>query len=254
MTPTDLIKLALKAARVLGQGQNATQQQLEDVLALLNMMMGQWARKRWLIFHLLELQVTGTGASTYTLGPGGDVMMAGNVRWDESGIAWDPNFRTNRIESAYVRLNSGAAQQVDLPVAVVRAAEEWALIPAKNVAAGFPQAVFLDTGYPMATLHVWPALSSAYELHLLILNPLVRFSSLNTDINLPDEYQEALVYNLARRIRSWYGVAPDAEINLRSVSALQTVRNANLQLAHLSLPSAILPRGLGGYNVYTDTP
>jgi hypothetical protein len=253
VTPTKLIKLSLKATGVLGQGQNATQQQLTDALSLLNMMLGQWARKRWLVFHLIDLQVIGTGAGSYALGPGGDFTISGDVRWDASGLTWDQNFRANRIESAYVRLNAGAAQQTDLPVGIIRAYEDWASIPVKNVMGGLPRVIFVDSGYPTATIHVWPALTSQYELHILLLNPLVRFSELNQDINLPDEYQEALMYNLARRLLSFYRKPIDPEIAVRASTALQTVKGANLQIPQMFLPSAILPVGGWGYNIYSDS-
>ncbi len=254
MTPTDLIKLTLKACRVLGQGQNATQQQLNDALSLLNMMMGQWARKRWLVFHLVELYVVGTGANAYALGPDGDFTPAGDVRWDEAGISWDVNtgIRASRIESAFVRLNAGTPGQTDLPVSVIAAYEDWASIPAKNVQGGLPQIVFLNTGYPVATVNVWPQLSSLYELHILVLSPLARLARLDTDINMPDEYQEALMYNLARRLMSFYGKAPDPEINGRAIASLATVKAANTQIPLLRMPRAVLSGGLGTYNVYTD--
>ena len=252
MTPSDLIKLALKAARVLGQGQNATQQQLSDALSLLNMMMGQWARKRWMVFHLLEIKATGNGTPQYRLGPNGDFMYHWDDpahAWDEAGLSWDQGFRINRLEKAFVRLSTGVAGQVDYPLAIVKSAEDYSTIPIKGMA-GFPQLVWLDSGYPTATLNVYPAPSSAYEIHLLILNPLPRFGQLNVDINLPDEYQDALVYNLARRLLSFYGKAQDPEIAREASAALQTVKSANTQIPNAIMPAQLI--GGHGYNLYTD--
>src|SRR5581483_6071759 len=120
LTPTDLIKQALRQIGVLGQGQNASAEQLNDALTLCNMMLGQWAKKRWLVFHLLELYVIGNGSLFYRLGPQGNTDF--NIFWDTPGVTWsqsgltfDQNWRVNRIERAFVRLNAGTPQQIDIP-------------------------------------------------------------------------------------------------------------------------------------------
>jgi hypothetical protein len=259
MTPTSLFQQGLRQVGVLGRGQNVSPEQLTDALNLCNMMLGQWARKRWLVFHLLELYVTGNGGGSYLLGPPGNSDFTihwddPKLTWDASGLTFDQSFQTNRIEKAFVRLNAGQAGQVDIPLAIVRAAEDWSTIPVKNIVAGLPQMVFLDSGYPVATLEVWPAPSSQYQIHILILNPLVRFdiSSLTLDINLPDEYQDALFWNLCRRLMNSYRKPIDPEINIQAAAALNTVKNANFQLSQLRMP-ADLTRS-GSYNIYTDQP
>lgn len=257
MTPTDLIKLTLRQIGVLGQGQNASAEQLNQALALCNMMLGQWARKRWLVFHLLELYATGSGKNFYLLGPPGNNDFAifwddPNHTWDESGLTFDQSFRVNRIEKAFVRQNAGQPSQVDIPLAIVRSAEDWSTIPVKNIASGgFPQMVFLDSGYPVAKLEVWPSPSSQYQIHILILNPLVRFDTLNVDINLPDEYQDAIMYNLAMRLCRPYGKQADPDTKREAATALNTVKNANFQLPQLRVPD-FLTRNWN-YNIYSDT-
>jgi hypothetical protein len=249
MTPTDLFKTALRQIGVLGRGQNVSSEQLEETRMLCNMMLGQWARKRWLVFHLLEIYTTGTGSLTYTLGPS-DIQWDVGETWSQSGLSSDMSTRTNRIEKAFVRMYPGTPQQTDRPLQIVRTYEDWSMVPAKNVQAGFPQVVFLDTGYPVATLYVWPAPSSLYEIHLLLLSPLIRMNTLNVDINLPEEYQDAIFWNLCKRLLNSYRKPPDPEINAQAMTALNTVKNANFQLPYLRIPADLARPGW--YNVYTD--
>jgi hypothetical protein len=250
MTPADLFKTALRQIGVLGRGQNVSAEQLEETKMLCNMMLGQWTRKRWLIFHLLEIYTPGTGSQTYTLGPS-------TIAWDvgetftQSGLTSDMSTRMNRIEKAFVRINAGSTNQTDVPLRIIPTYEDWSLIPVKTIAAGFPQAVFLDTGFPEATLYVWPAPSSQYEIHLLLLNPLIRIADVSVDINLPDEYQDAIFWNLCKRLLNSYRKPKDPEIDQQANAALNTVKNANFQLPILQLP-AELTRGWD-YNIYSDT-
>lgn len=249
MTPTDLFKRCLIQIGVLGRGQNVTQEQLTDAQQLCNMMLGQWAKKRWLIFHLLEIYTQGTGSQYYQLGPN-DLQFDSGGAWDQSGLSYDMSLRTNRIEKAFVRLNAGQQSQADFPLQVLRSLEDYSLISAKNIPSGFPYAVYLDPGYPIATLIVWPAIGTQYELHVLMLNPLIRMNDLSTDINLPDEYLDALFWNLCRRLLNSYRKPQDPEISAQAREALNTVKNANMQIPRLQLPRE-LTRGWN-YNIYSD--
>src|ERR1700735_3986776 len=86
-TPQGIINLSLKAAGILGVGQSALAEDNSDAFDLLNSLVGQWNTKRWLIYHLLDIAVTTTGAMSYTVGPGCDF----NVP------------RVDRLEAAYFR-------------------------------------------------------------------------------------------------------------------------------------------------------
>jgi hypothetical protein len=71
MTPLDLITLALKKAGVVGVGQTPEAEDTNDAFSDLNMMLGQWNRRRWLVYHLLDVAKVSTGAASYTVGPNG---------------------------------------------------------------------------------------------------------------------------------------------------------------------------------------
>ena len=70
------------------------------------------------------------------------------------------------------------------------------------------------------------------------------------DINLPPEYEEALMYNLAGRLYPMYGMPPDQTIIKLAAASLATVRMANTQIGRLYMPAGLIRRG--SYNVYTD--
>jgi hypothetical protein len=248
MTPTDLFKTALRQIGKLGQGQSVSAEQLNEAQRLCNMMLGQWTRKRWLVFHLLEIYTTGTGELAYSLGP--NDLQLDSASLSQSGLTEGMSIRINRIEKAFLRLNKGTPQQVDLPLQIIPSYEDWSMIPAKLVTSGFPQAVFLDSGYPTSTLYVWPAPTSQYDIHILLFTPLVRLNDLSTDINLPDEYQDAIFWNLCKRLLNSYREPKDPEIDQQATAALNTVKNANFQLPALRLPRELV-RGWN-YNIYSD--
>lgn len=237
MTVLDLIKLALKQAGVVGVGQSVSPEDTNDSLTLLNAMLGQWAVKRWLVYALQDLALTSTGAETYTYGPGGNFNAAS----------------TDHLEGAYFRLLNATApnQQADFPLQLLTAYEDYARIRLKSLST-WPQCVFFDGAYPLANVRFWPIPQAGlYELHLLTKTPISAFTGLTQTINLPPQYQEALLYNLGLRLRTAYQLPPDPQLVALAQSALTTLRNSNAQVPRLTMPG-ILPLAPGYYNPISD--
>jgi len=238
-TPADLINLALLDSGIIGQGQSASGEDVNNAFTRLNMMMAQWNRKRWLVYALVDTAKVSTGAQSYTIGIGGDFNIA----------------RPDRLEDGnYVRiLTSGVTQQTDYPLKLINSHEDYNQIIIKSMGT-FPQAVFYDSQYPLGVLRFWPvSQAAAYELHILTKTPLSGFATLADPVNLPDEYQAVILYNLQVRLRAAYRLPPDEVIIGLAKDALNVIRNANTQIPSLRMPAAILNKSQP-YNIYSDTP
>lgn len=221
-----IVQLALRASGVLAQGQTASGSMNQDAMDLLNAMVGQWAVKRWLVYHLIDLTHTCTGAKTYTVGAGGD---------------FDVSVRPNEIDSCYVSMYYGQPNQIDRPLEIIPAREDYNRITLKSLNS-YPYLAYYDNSIPLGTLYVWPIPSSLYTLTLSVKTPL--------PAELPAEYQEALIYNLAARLRAFYQMEPDGAVIGLAKAALNTVRTANAQVQRLQMPGGM---GKGGnrFNIYT---
>ena len=79
---------------------------------------------------------------------------------------------------------------------------------------------------------------------------LTSFASISDDVTLPAEYQEALLYNLAARLRPAYQLGPDPSVTALAMSSLNTIRAANIEVPLLELPANLVRSGL--YNIYSD--
>lgn len=234
-TAGDLIALAFREAGVVGVGQTAGAQDTNDALTVLNGMIGQWNRRRWLVYHLIDVTCQGTGLLNYSVGPGGDF----NVP------------RPDRIEAAFFRqtTNSPPANNVDYPLAPIWSREEYNDIALKSLNS-FPQVYFYDSGFPLGYVFIWPLPSDQYEIHLSIKDTLLTFGGLTDNINLPPEYFEALHYNLAVRLRPLFQLPPDNSIIQLAKLALNTLKNANAQIPALQMPANLVHGS--NYNIYSD--
>ena len=234
-TPNDIIKLAMKQASVIGVGQTASAEDVNDAFDQLNMMIAQWARRRQLVYALVEYSTQATGQVSYTIGPGGNINQP----------------RPARLEFAYFRQQIPAAPyQVDYPLEIIRAREDYDKIAVKNLNS-FPQYAFYDTAYPLGNIYVWPVPSSLYQLFFTVMQPISQFVTLSDTVNLPPEYFEALYSNLALRLGIMWGIDPTPALVAQAKVAINILEAANTQIKRLSIPQDLL---MGSrYNIYSDT-
>lgn len=234
-TPIEIITLALKDSGVLGVGQTALAEDANDAFTRLNYMLAQWARKRWLVWHLKDVSKVSTGATSYTVMTGGDFNVA----------------RPDRIEAAFIRqLSTGSINAIDTPLIILEAREDYNRIALKTMQS-FSNYVFYDSAYPNGVLYPWPVpQADIYEIHITVKEPISQFTTLNQTIVMPPEYMAALHYNLIQRLRAAYQLPPDPEINALARDALNTIRGANTQIQLLEMPEGLARNGL--YNIYSD--
>ena len=236
-TVRDLITLALKDAGVLGIGQTAMAEDTNDSLLTLNGMLKLWNRRRWLVPSLRDTAFTATGAISYTVGTGGNFNIA----------------RPSGIKAAYARqLSPGAPNQVDYNLVPLMSREDYAQITLKQLAS-FPQYYFYDNAFPTGNLFVWPLPSSLYEIHIVTPLSLDDGVELGDDVSTlwPPEYEEAVRWNLAVRLRPQYQLPADPTITKLAKIGLNTIKTVNAQIPTLDMPADMVGTGVS-YNVYSD--
>ena len=241
-TWVELINLIFRDSGVLGVGQALQAQDTSDAVQRINMMLSQWKRRRWLVYHLVDYSHTMDGSLFYTIGSGGDI----NVT------------RPNSIESAFMRQSvQSAPNQIDYPLRLIQSYEDYSRIALKNMQAGPSWYLFYDSGYPLGKLYPWPLAggsaggSGPFELHIQVKSELTTVGDITQDIALPPEYEEAIYAVQKQRTRSAYRLPPDKDINDQARAALETLRTANFQIPTLNMPAGIQARG--AYNIWSDS-
>jgi hypothetical protein len=232
-TPSDIITAAMQEAGVLGVGQTLSGEDTTTALNRLNWMLAQWQRKRWLVYHLVDVAAVSTGAQSYNVGTAQPLNVV----------------RPDRIEAAYLRqlVNS---QPIDYPLEELKSREDYNLVALKSLTS-FPYYFFYDAAYPTGVFYPWPIpLASIYEIHITVKEQLGSFTNLAQQINLPPEYMGALHYNLAARLRAAYRLPPDPTLIGLARDALNVIRSANAQVPRLQMPTDLVRGGL--WNVFGD--
>lgn len=232
-TPVELINMALKQAGVLGVGQTASAEDTNDAFRILNQMLAQWSVKRNVVYRISDIACLSTGAQTYSVGPGGDFNMP----------------RPSKIVSAYCRQLNPPTMPIDFPLELLFSQTDYGRISTKEMGS-LPVMAFYDPALPLGILHTWPVATAGYEIHILALQPLAQFPTPYDDINLPAEYEDALMYNLAGRLCLFYQLPLPNGLPQLAQASLATIRQANIQVGLLYQPDDLVRRGR--YNIYAD--
>lgn len=154
-TARDFITLALREAGVVGIGQTANDEDINDCFILLNRMLSQWQKKRWLVPNLVDVYAPGNSARSNLIGPGKYYNFA----------------RPDKIQAAYFKqLNSGS-NNVSYPLIPIWSYEDYSKIALKELNS-WPSYFFYDSAFPYGNVFVWPIPSSQYEIHLILKGPI----------------------------------------------------------------------------------
>lgn len=217
-TAADLIGDALRACGAWGVGQSAPAEDSAIALRELNRMLAKWSVKRLLVHHVRSVGFQATGAIGYAIAAGSTIDFP----------------RPHRIQSAYARQSGGAPWPLD----VVQAREDFAglsMLPS----GGMPGKVFLDAGYPESIVYLWPALPAGWTVFLQIMAPLASIADTSAALVLPPEYEDAILWNLAARLRAYYALPPDATVTTLARDALAALRQANSTVPRLAMPAGL---------------
>ena len=242
-TTLDIINLALLDAGIIGQGQTASAEDVNNAYTRMQWMIQQWQRKRYLVFHLVNLTLTSTGQTTpYTIGPGQQFQLG---------------TRPDKLENGcyFRQLVQSSPNQVDYTLEILETWEDYNKIVLKKLIT-FPGYIFLDPAYPVGLLYVWPIpQANIYSINVLVkatLIDIITATGLTTplDATLPNEYFKAIYESLAEILRSAYRLPPDPGLSGRAKESREVLRDANAAIARLRMPDDLIRPG--NYNVYSD--
>jgi hypothetical protein len=264
-TANDICKAALKDSGAYGVGQTPLAEDISDARTRMQWMLQQWERKRWFIYHLVTYECvaqpdpTGQfrGKQAYTVGPGGDFdtdTRPYTDQYDNSfGGATVTSARPNRIESAFLRqLTQSQPNQIDYPLQQIFSREDYNRIALKGLSS-FPGYFFYDSAWDLGLLYPWPIPQpDIYSVHITVREQLPPFMDANTVFEIPYEYYNAIVLQLAMRLRPKYGILTMQGDTLpaQAKDALNTLRKGNYQIGRLHVPGDLVRPQL--YNIFSD--
>lgn len=211
-TVLDIVTNAMEECGVLTKSEAPTNEEAQSGLKRLNRLISSWSNSDTLVYERTTESFTlSSGTSAYTMGSGGD-------------------FNTTRpvkIVESHVRQGT-----TDYPLALV-SDSIYQSIAVKSTG-GLPEYINFTNEYPLATINLYPTPSTAYTLFITSEKPFSEYASINSTVDLPPGWEDALTYNLAVRLCGIYGQPVDQSLSSlaresKAMIALNTVRNNPFQ-------------------------
>ncbi len=211
-TALGLITRSMKLSGAIGKGETPDDDEAQDGLVAVNSMLASFSIERLMAYYIVEETLTLTSATSYTVGPGGDLSTT----------------RPTRIEdSNFIRYGSGSGAY-DLQVRLLDY-EAYAAIVAKGTTSNMAFWMFADMQNPLVVLKFYPVLTgSGGVLHLFSWKQLQQFTTLTDVLALPPGYEEMIASNLAVR---WagpeFGLVPPEYVQKMAVDSKANLKRIN---------------------------
>jgi hypothetical protein len=187
MVTADLIRATLRLIGAISSSETPNADESSDALEALNLMLGSWGASRFLSASTGKVTKTMTGASSYTIGIGGDIDTTRptaiyNAHWTSGGQDYPLSF-----------LDYSDYQDIGI-----------------KTIGSIPEYIVLKPDNPLSTIYLFPVPANG-TLTLDNVRPATDLT-LADDLPYPPEWIRALKFNLAVEIAPEYGFAVSPEI------------------------------------------
>lgn len=209
-TAIELITLALKDAGVIGEGQTASSDTVNDSLTTLTDMLSHWEITGNVIFGEQILQIPCTNSTSYTIG------ITGNYNTDK--VPYKINFAQYDIDDVKYPLRFITYAQYNNDTYIFDT--------------GYPTLYSYNLSYPNSTAYINSKPSSGF-LELGVTAPLSTLLTLTSDIQIPSQYNQAIRFNLAAILATTFGVPIRADIVALAATSLNSIKRINNKINKL---------------------
>lgn len=181
-----------------------TAEDASDSLVTLNQMVDTWSAEGSTIYARSTDTKVMTGASSYTMGTGGDISTTRPVFITDATYTLGTTIYPLRVYASNARAQLSNVTQ-----------------------SGIPEALYVNTGNPLYTIQINPIPASG-TLTLYSMKPLGSFG-MDDVLALPPGYEETLKYNLGIRLAPEYERDVSREIKDIARDGLLVVKRNNRQ-------------------------
>lgn len=243
-TALTLITASFEVLSVFQQGESIPNKDSQSALGFLNRMTSGWAQQTLTIPAIARNIFTltagkGGPSNPYTIGVGGDFNVA------------RPANQASVVDAGLILGNTSPAVEIPRAIATDSAYNK---IRIKELTSTLFTAVYYNptTANARGLIQLWPVPdTAANSLVLYLQQALSTFATLTTQYEFPPGYEEAFVYNLARRMAKPWGAVLDADTKNLADQSLTTIKRSNLKLSDLA-NDLVFSNPRAGYDINTN--
>ncbi len=220
MTGRDLLAVSLRQIGVIAPGEPLDASEASDGLAALNRMLGSWSTENLLInAKMREVFELDANDGEYSIGDSADL----------------DTVRPQRIEAAAI-LDSN-----DVEYAMrILTRDEWVALTNKTATTTRPSSLYRTGSWPTDTILLYPIPSQVVDLVLYCWKPITQIDTLDTEIDFPPGYEDALITNLAIRLAPEYRKVVSPVLGALAIETKANIKRMNKNSDLLRVDNALL--------------
>jgi hypothetical protein len=234
---SDVLYSAARLARILlaPQRQMSSDEQVE-LLSVFNDFIDQMNAQRLTVLSVQRLVMpVNSSQGSYSLGP--------------TGTDWVMQ-RPPKIDNASIISLENPSQPLEIPL-VNLTADNWQLIPQKNVTSSWPLSYWYDNGsewLPNAVFNLWPVPSIANQVALYAWTQIAQQSSVNTILQMAPAYKSAIQYGIAVEACIRWGKPVPVDVRAGAIEFMAKLKSVNIPVLDLRCDDALIgSRGWWNY-------
>jgi hypothetical protein len=203
----DFIYSAFRKVGIYSAGDQPLASEAEDGLVQLNRMLYQWSiQPNGLYTFVKESFLLVSGQQDYTYGSGGDFDSVRPIKILECF------YRNNEIDKTI--------QQID--------SKNWSQITSK-LTQSYPIVFLYTPDFSLVKISFYPIPTLNDEVFFISQKPLNQYTHLTDELNLPPEYEEAIQWNLAKKIGAEYTDSIPSIVLLEARDTLKELKSYHSQ-------------------------
>ena len=254
ITAAVLIRTAMQDLGILGAGESARGEDMQDGLRRLQLMIGGWSLEPLTAGrqHGQPFPIT-PGKSSYTIGPGQEFDTVRPVGQQS-------------VVAAGLILNIYTPNQLEIPLGLMTY-DQMTSIRVKYLQAPWPTHVIYIPGAtaenatpptappytPLGTsaIGLWPVPTEANHIMLYINRVTPMFENLTTSYPVPDGLAAAIQHNLTVAMAPMYQVQPSPGTLREAARTLASLKRNNYQFADVAVDPMFTFGSGAGYDIYS---
>lgn len=202
-----LVNSALRLIGVVGSGENATPEELDDALLCLNDLYENWSTEKLSVWGAVnQTFALVPGQATYTIGPGGD-------------------FATTR--PVYINDSYTTFSGIDTPVRSI-SQDEFNRISLKDMQQPVVEELLYVNDFPLGRITVWPVPSAAATITLSISRTLAGTITATDSLSGPPGFLKAMRFCLAVELAPEFGAEASSTVLQVAVDSKGDYKKSNM--------------------------
>lgn len=217
-TARDIITSALRKLGVVASGETPSAEELQDGLSALQNMIDTWSTSDLLGYvETEETLALVSGQQEYTIGATGDFATSRPLEILEMSLV------DGGVESSFKKAS----------------AQDWRELSIKSLSST-PTAFYYRKEWPLGRILFWPVPNEAKSIKVYSRKPIVSIVTVNSDVDLPSGYIDAVIYNLCLELVDDFGGELTPNIVSQAEKKLSAIKTQNLagNIPHLAAEGA----------------